>query len=75
MTLKQGLAAALSSRKRLSRQLPAESFEGLGTGFVWEREGFVQIGIVSYGIRLCSNDTPGLYTRTSSYRQWIKRSP
>ena len=40
-----------------------------------EQEGFVQVGIVSYGTRPCSNrDIPGLYTRTSSYWRWIKKN-
>ncbi|KAH8409683.1 hypothetical protein KR222_001600, partial [Zaprionus bogoriensis] len=39
---------------------------------MFQRRRMVLEGIVSYGIRNCSNtDFPGVYTRVRSYEQWL----
>ena len=35
---------------------------------------YYQVGIVSYGTRICGRGVPGVYTRIEAYLDWIKNN-
>ena len=35
---------------------------------------YYQIGIVSFGLKLCGSGVPGVYTRVTNYIPWIEKN-